>query len=67
MFEKIEDTIILLDWYLFPSELQRALPTVVQSAQEPSVIKCFGNVSCARQQFKKVSSRLQALQFCSSL
>lgn len=51
----INDVIIQMVWYLFPSESRRVLPIVMQSAQEPLVVKCFGNVSCARKQFKKVS------------
>lgn len=51
--DEVDDVIVLLDWYLFPKEIKRVLPIVMQSAQVPAVIKCFGNVLCAREQFKK--------------
>lgn len=50
------------DWYLFPNEVQRILPTVVQNAQKPVVIKCFGNVLCSREQFKMVGFVLRSLK-----
>lgn len=52
--KEIDDVIIQFDWYLFTREIQRVLPTVMQSAQKPYVIICFGNVLCGRKQFRKV-------------
>lgn len=52
---EIDQVTIQLDWYLFPIELQRVLPTVMQSTQKPVVMKCFGNILYSRKQFRKVS------------
>lgn len=54
-FDEIDREIEQLDWYLFPIEIQRILPTIIINAQEPIVIECFGIISCNRDQFKKVS------------
>lgn len=45
-----------LDWYLFPIEILRMLPTILVGVQEPIVIECFGIISGSRDQFKKVKS-----------
>lgn len=55
VIEEIDTEINQFDWYLFPHEIQKVLPIVISNAQEESVIKCFGNVSCSREQFNKVS------------
>lgn len=52
---KIDAVISQFDWYKFPRKVQQVLPTTMLSAQEPAVIKCFGNVQCSRIQFQKVS------------
>lgn len=52
--DEVDDTNVQLDWYLFPSKIQRVLPIIIQSTQKAVVIKCFGNVLCARIQFQKV-------------
>lgn len=54
--EGIDIAFSQLDWYLFPSKVQRMLPTVMLITQQPTFIKCFGNVLLARQQFRKVGS-----------
>lgn len=46
-----------LDWYLFPFEVQRVLPTILSGVQKPIVLGCFGTVSGSRDQFKKVISQ----------
>lgn len=44
-----------VDWYLLPFAIQRMLPMIILNAQKPVVVKCFGNISCERETFKKVS------------
>jgi hypothetical protein len=39
-------------WYLFPSEIQRMLPLILNFAQQPIEIKCFGNMKNDRDTFK---------------
>lgn len=53
-FDEVDDDLGQLDWYLFPIEIQRLLPMTIMNVQEPPVIKCFGNIQCSREQFKKV-------------
>lgn len=54
-FDEIEDGTQMFDWYLFPYEIQRMLPIILSSAQQPVALKCFGNVSAIRQNSKNVS------------
>lgn len=60
--DEIDDTIVQFNWYFFPKEIQCALPTVMLSTQQPVVITCFGNVSCGREQYKKVSFVLRFIK-----
>lgn len=54
---EINGVVIQLDnWHLFPAKIQRVLPIIIQNVQQPVVIKCFGNVLCARKQLRKVNS-----------
>lgn len=55
-FDGICDVIDQFNWYSFPLELQRLLPVVICSAQQPVAIQCFGSVMCVRESFKKVSA-----------
>lgn len=55
-FAQIDDAIGQFDWYLFPIEIQRILPTIIVMAQQPVTVECFGSASCNREQFKKASS-----------
>lgn len=55
-FAEIEDIFDQFDWYLLPIGVQRLLLIVIVNAQQPVVIKCFGNISGSREQFKKVCS-----------
>lgn len=41
-------------WYLFPNEVRRILPTIIMYIQEPVELKFFGNLSCSRDQYKRV-------------
>lgn len=41
-------------WYLFPIEVQRLLPILVQNAQQPVTLRCFGSIAANREAFKKV-------------
>ena len=55
-FADLNDEFYQLDWYSFPSEFQRMLPTLLMNAQQEVVIKGFLNVLCTRETFKKVNS-----------
>lgn len=53
-FEECSEMIEQLDWYLFPAEIQRMLPIIINFAQQPIVFYCFGSAACSRDTFKKV-------------
>lgn len=53
-FNKVDDAVSQLNWYLFPNEVQRMLPTFIINTQEPVVIRFFGSNVCSREQYKKV-------------
>lgn len=54
VFSEIDDMICQWDWYSFPIELKRMLPTFLNVAQHPVEIPCFGSSTCSRETFKKV-------------
>ena len=53
-FNEIEDAVYILDWYLYPIEIQQMLIPIMIYMQEPVFIKFFGSISCSEEQFKKV-------------
>lgn len=53
-FSDVDDVLGQLKWYLLPIEVQRILPIAIMYSQEPLLVKFFGNMSCSREQFKKV-------------
>lgn len=44
-----------LGWYFLPIEIQRLLPMIIINSQQPMLVKCYGNISCERDTFKKVN------------
>lgn len=57
-FSEINDVVDQFNWYLFPIEVQRILPTVILYMQQPIEIEFFGKYSCNRQQCKRVRMKL---------
>lgn len=53
-FDECSDMIERLDWYLFPAEVQKTLPIIINFAQQPIVFECFGSTACVRATFKYV-------------
>lgn len=53
-FEHIHDTINKFEWYMFPLEMQKLLPIMMNVADQQVTIKVFGNISCDRDTFKTV-------------
>lgn len=53
-FNRIDNKLTGLSWYLLPIELWKILPIVVVNTQEPISIGCFGSISCERITFKNV-------------
>lgn len=55
-FEEIYDLSCRMDWYLFPTDVQRMMPMILMGTQKPVVINGYGNVACTRLTFKTVAS-----------
>lgn len=53
-FEKPSNKIVAFKWYLFSSDIQQLLPTILIGTQQPVFIECFGSVSANRDTFKRV-------------
>lgn len=43
-----------LDWYTFPEEIQRMLPTIFIVSQEPQQLIAYGGAPSSRNTFKRV-------------
>lgn len=56
-FNQINNTLIQLEWYSFPFELQRTLPTILYNVQKSIHLECFGSQTCSREVFRKVSKK----------
>lgn len=54
-FDECNDMICRFEWYLLPAEIQIVLPLIMQFAQQPVNMKCFGSVACDRDTLKYVS------------
>lgn len=51
---EIDHFINQFEWYLFPIEIQKLLPIIIHSVQQPIEVKCFGSIALIRDTFKKV-------------
>lgn len=52
---------------ILPIDLKRLLPTIINNAQQPAVVRCIGSVICSRDQFKKVNrswTKFRKLDIC---
>lgn len=54
-FEGIHNDFALFDWHSFPHKIQRTLPIILMTAQQPVRIKCFGSISAVRENSKTVN------------
>lgn len=55
-FERFDKVLYSCDWYLFPMELQRMLPTFIAYVQQPVIIRGYGNTLCTRFAFNNVDN-----------
>lgn len=53
-FNDICDMVDQFDWYRFPCEMQKILPIIMMSTQQPVEFECFGSIACNRETFKRV-------------
>lgn len=63
-FTALSDTIWHSDWYKYPIEVQRMLPTIMINLQQQTDLQGFGNVLCTREIFKKVRFLKWLLNIC---
>lgn len=55
-FDDIDEVLLVeLNWYLFPIEIKKILPTILINTQEVVALHCFGSIVCGRESFKDVS------------
>lgn len=54
-YSDVNDMIVQFEWYLFPYEIRRILPVILNAVQQPVEFECFGSVACSRESFRKVS------------
>lgn len=54
-FTEINDVMDQLNWYAYPREVKRMLPTILTNLQQPVIIKCFAFIFCDREYSKRVS------------
>lgn len=54
-WKEINSKIDQFDWYSYPNELKRILPTIIAIAQQPIELECFGSFTLSREVFRKVS------------
>lgn len=53
-FELVAEEICKIDWYLLPLGMQQMLIVVNANAQQPTVIRGYGNITCTRETLKRV-------------
>lgn len=58
LFNQIFETIDTFNWYLFPTRVQRMLPTILIIARQPVEVKVIGSTSPNRNSLKRVSSSI---------
>lgn len=57
-FYEFNDRLCECDWYLLSSDVQQLYLMFIKNTQEPVHIRCFGNLECTREVFKKVSETI---------
>lgn len=55
-FDQVNNAIDDCDWTLFPKEVQKIWPIIIQNSQRIVVLRTFEKSSCSRESFKQVSS-----------
>lgn len=53
-FNRIDNEVLCLSWYMYPLKVKKILPMIVAGTQEPFILTGFGNVPCTRAAFKSV-------------
>lgn len=53
-FDGLSDGLYDNEWYLYPLDVQRMIPTILIGTQDVISIRGFGNIECTRNTFKMV-------------
>lgn len=53
-YSEIDDVIGQIDWYRYPCEIQKIMPTIIVNSQKPIAITIFGNMTTNRETCHKV-------------
>ena len=53
-FERFNDELCQLNWYLYPNNIQRLLLIFTTGVQQPVYLCGYGNIVCTRDSFEKV-------------
>lgn len=53
-FYTIKDATYECQWYSYSIEVQRIIQLIIVDAQEPKILKGFGNISSSHETYKKV-------------
>lgn len=61
-FDECSALIEQFRWYLFPADVQRMLPVILNFTQQPIDKKCFGSVAADREAFKYVRVSLRDIK-----
>lgn len=61
-FDGIDFTTEQFDWYSFPINIKRMLPTIMAIVQQPAELECFGSITATREVFRKVSIKQQSIE-----
>lgn len=56
-FSECNNMVEQFEWYLWPNKLQRMHSLVIQFAQLPYTVHCFGSLPSDRETFKYVSAQ----------
>ena len=54
-FDECSEMFTQFEWYLFPEEIKRIWPTLINFVQQLVELGCFGTTACNRETFKSVS------------
>lgn len=64
-FIECNDMIDKLKWYRFPVNVQRMLPIIINYAQQPVELTCFGSAALNRETFKYVCISVEIAEYFS--
>ena len=56
-FERFNHVLGRCDWHLFPVEMRRIFVIILANAQQPTFIRGYGNILCAREALKRVNEK----------